>query len=220
MDPGEISGIGALRVVVGVGVAGWVVVAVIARLGTRQGRRGEALDHVAAAGDVFGVGGLVGGAGGGLVGGAEVEVVAELLREAHFQGPDEVGVVGPEAGLGGVQVGLQGFAFAAAAQDLFLDGVEGVEGVVAQVGGPAGVGVGLVDVEAGGDLVLQAQLPGPGAGGVVAPEAAVGDAEGGVGLALRVDAAGPVARGEVGPVVVFAAGGRGQLAPPARGRRC
>ena len=75
---------------------------------------------------------------------------------------------------------------------------------------------GLFDAEVGTDLVLEAQLPGPGARGVVAPEAAVRHAQGRIFLAFGVDPLRPVAHGEVRPVKVLAALGRGQLFPPLR----
>ena len=75
----------------------------------------------------------------------------------------------------------------------------------------------LADTKVGGDLILQTQLPGPGAGRMVAPEAAVGHGQGGVGLAFGVDAGGPVAHSQVRPVVVFATAGAAQLFPPLLG---
>jgi hypothetical protein len=111
-----------------------------------------------------------------------------------------------------VLTGLAGLALAAFG---FLGAEVGGEvGVVGEEAGAVLVGARLVDGEGGGDFVLEAQLPGVGALGVVAPEAAVGDGEGGVGAALVVDAPGEVAGGEVRPVVVLAARGGGELLPP------
>ena len=74
-----------------------------------------------------------------------------------------------------------------------------------------------MDAEVGGDFVLQAQLPGPGAGGVIAPETAVRHGQGRVRLTFGVDAGGPVAHGQVRPVVVFAATGGAEFLPPLLG---
>ncbi len=52
---------------------------------------------------------------------------------------------------------------------------------------------GFFDAEGPAQLVLQAQLPGPGTGGMISPEALVGDAETGVLAALRIDSRRPVA---------------------------
>ncbi|WP_129347579.1 hypothetical protein [Sorangium cellulosum] len=102
-----------------------------------------------------------------------------------------------------VGLGLGGLALAA----LELGGLDGarVGGVVVEEAGAEVVGAGLVEGEVGPDLVLEAELPGVGLGGVVFPEAAVGDGEARVLLALVLDAGGEVAAGEVGPVVVLAA---------------
>src|SRR5690606_21038137 len=84
----------------------------------------------------------------------------------------------------------------------------------AWVAGGGCTGEGFVDREVGANLVLEAELPGVGFGGVILPKAAVGDAEAGVGFAFAVHAGGEIARGQVRPVVVLAAVGGAQFFPP------
>ncbi|MCY1013411.1 hypothetical protein OV079_49370 [Nannocystis pusilla] len=109
---------------------------------------------------------------------------------------------------------------ASATEHLLLDDGQRVNRVIGQEDGAmrlvaalAAVGR-LLDAEVGGDLVLEAKLPRPGARRVVAPKAAVGDGKRGVIPAFLVDVARPVAHGEVRPVVILLALPGGELAPP------
>ena len=167
-----------------------------------------------------------------------MEVRTLLLDQPEFEGVTRLGMLRPRPWFENPQLGQRRLSLLAAAQGLFLDRGECVFAMVGEIRGSVGLVAavapvgGFFDPELGTDLILQAEFPGPGAGGVILPEAAVGDAERRVGLALRVHSRRPVTHREMRPVVVLLTLGRGEFLPPllgflplreqraARGRRC
>src|SRR5262249_31351800 len=143
---------------------------------------GRTREQFASSIDLFRVLGFVCGPRIGLIGRDEAEVRTLLLDQSELERVTTPRDLGPESGLEDPELGLRSLPLLAPPQGLLLDGRERLGRLLREVRGPVRLVAavtairGLLDPELGADLILEAKLPGPGAGSVILPEAAVRDA--------------------------------------------